>query len=152
MGDIRRAQENDKVLVKFVRWDPPARIPTCKIIKVLGPANDARTDHKGILAKYGLSQSFPHKVEEEAKSFGQKVSTSDCKKRKDFRHTFTLTIDPLDARDFDDAISLKIKDHGDIEIGVHIADVSHYIRRGTALDTKRGREETPPILLVKWFR
>lgn len=141
MGDTRKAQENDKVLVKFVRWDPPARIPTCKIIKVLGPAEDARTDHKGILAKYGLSQGFHGKVEEEAKSFGQKVSTSDCKRRKDFRNTFTLTIDPLDARDFDDAISLKTLDQGDIEIGVHIADVSHYVKRGSALDNearKRG--------------
>ena len=75
MGDTKKAQENDKVLVKFVRWDPPARIPTCKIIKVLGPADDARTDHKGLLAKYGLSQSFPGKVEEEAKSFGVKFSS-----------------------------------------------------------------------------
>jgi ribonuclease R len=141
MGDVRKAQENDKVLVKFVRWDPPARIPTCKIIKVLGPAGDARTDHKGILAKYGLSQTFPDKVEEEAKSFGQKISAKDYKGRKDFRNTFTLTIDPLDARDFDDAISLKVMDQGDMEIGVHIADVSYYVRRGTALDSearKRG--------------
>ena len=136
LGDLKNAQEQDKVLVKFVRWDPPARIPTCKIIKVLGPADDARTDHKGILAKYGLSQSFPGKVEEEAKSFGEKISRKDYKGRKDFRNTFTLTIDPLDARDFDDAISLKVLDQGDMEIGVHIADVSHYVRQGTALDSE----------------
>jgi len=141
IGDTKKAQENDKVLVKFVRWDPPARIPSCKILRVLGPSHDARTDHKGILVKYGLSQAFPDKVEEEAKSFGEKISTKDYKGRKDFRNTFTLTIDPLDARDFDDAISLKVLDQGGMEIGVHIADVSQYVRRGTALDSearKRG--------------
>ena len=130
-----------KVLVKFVRWDPPARIPTCKILKVLGPGDDARTDHKGILAKYGLSQTFSQKVENEAKAYGENVSPKDYKNRKDFRDTFTLTIDPLDARDFDDAISLKNLDNGELEIGVHIADVSHYVRQGSALDAeakKRG--------------
>ena len=141
MGDTRNAQEREKVLVKFVRWDPPARIPTCKILRVLGPGDDARTDHKGILAKYGLSPTFPQKVENEAKSISDKVSTKDCKGRKDFRKVFTLTIDPLDARDFDDAISLKNLENGELEIGVHIADVSHYVRQGSALDAeakKRG--------------
>ena len=141
MGDTRNAQEREKVLVKFVRWDPPARIPTCKILRVLGPGDDARTDHKGILAKYGLSPTFPQKVENEAKATSDKVSTKDCKGRKDFRKVFTLTIDPLDARDFDDAISLKNLENGELEIGVHIADVSHYVRQGSALDAeakKRG--------------
>ena len=141
MGDTKNAQNQEKVLVKFVRWDPPARIPTCKILKVLGPGDDARTDHKGILAKYGLSQTFPQKVENEAKAYGDHVSPKDCKNRKDFRDTFTLTIDPLDARDFDDAISLKNLENGELEIGVHIADVSHYVRQGSALDAeakKRG--------------
>ena len=129
------------MLVKFIRWDPPARIPTCKILRVLGPGDDARTDHKGILAKYGLSPTFPQKVENEAKAISDKVSTKDCKGRKDFRKVFTLTIDPLDARDFDDAISLKNLENGELEIGVHIADVSHYVRQGSALDAeakKRG--------------
>jgi len=136
MGDTRNAQEREKVLVKFVRWDPPARIPTCKILRVLGPGDDARTDHKGILAKYGLSPTFPQKVENEAKAISDKVSTKDCKGRKDFRKVFTLTIDPLDARDFDDAISLKNLENGELEIGVHIADVSHYVRQGSALDAE----------------
>ncbi|NDH16345.1 MAG: hypothetical protein EBY48_04560, partial [Opitutae bacterium] len=95
MGDTKNAQNQEKVLVKFVRWDPPARIPTCKILKVLGPGDDARTDHKGILAKYGLSQTFPQTVENEAKAYGDHVSPKNCKNRKDFRDTFTLTIDPL---------------------------------------------------------
>jgi ribonuclease R len=147
MGDTKNAQENDKVLVKFVRWDPPARIPTCKIIKVLGPADDARTDHKGILAKYGLSQSFPRAVEEEANAFGEKVTSKDCKGRKDMRNTFTLTIDPLDARDFDDAISMTKLDNGDLEIGVHIADVSHYVKRGSALDNEAKKRANSTYLV-----
>ncbi len=147
MGDVRNAQEQDKVLVKFVRWDPPARIPTCKILKVLGPSDDARTDHKGILAKYGLSQVFPRKVVEEAKACGDKVSPRDCKGRKDLRKTFTLTIDPLDARDFDDALSLKVLDNGDLEIGVHIADVSHYVKRGSALDNEAKRRSNSTYLV-----
>ncbi len=147
MGDTKNAQENDKVLVKFVRWDPPARIPSCKILRVLGPSHDAQTDHKGILVKYGLSQTFPDKVEEEAKSFGEKISTKDYKGRKDFRNTFTLTIDPLDARDFDDAISFKLLESGDFEIGVHIADVAHYVKRGSALD-KEARKRGNSTYLV----
>ena len=147
MGDTKNAQENDKVLVKFVRWDPPARIPTCKIIKVLGPADDARTDHKGILAKYGLSQSFPRAVEDEANAFGEKVTSKDCKGRKDMRNTFTLTIDPLDARDFDDAISMTKLDNGDFEIGVHIADVSHYVKRGSALDNEAKKRANSTYLV-----
>ena len=147
MGDTKNAQELDKVLVKFVRWDPPARIPTCKILKVLGPSDDARTDHKGILAKYGFSQSFPKKVEDEALVFGKKVSSKDCKGRKDFRKTFTLTIDPLDARDFDDAISFKVLKSGELEIGVHIADVSHYVKRGSSLDNEARKRANSTYLV-----
>ena len=147
MGDTKNAQELDKVLVKFVRWDPPARIPTCKILKVLGPSDDARTDHKGILAKYGLFQSFPKKVEDEALVFGKKVSSKDCKGRKDFRKTFTLTIDPLDARDFDDAISFKVLKSGELEIGVHIADVSHYVKRGSSLDNEARKRANSTYLV-----
>ena len=147
MGDTKNAQEQDKLLAKFVRWDPPARIPTCKIIKVLGPGGDARTDHKGILAKYGLSQVFPSKVEEEAKVFGQSISDKDCKGRKDLRKIFTLTIDPLDARDFDDALSLKILPDGSLEVGVHIADVSYYVKRGTALDNEAKKRSNSTYLV-----
>ena len=141
LGDVRRAEEGDKVLAQFVRWDPPARIPMCKIIRVLGPGDDPLTDHKGILAKFGLSGNFPDKVQQESKLCPDEVSKNDRKGRMDLRKVFTLTIDPLDARDFDDALSLKELGNGEWEIGVHIADVSHYVRPGTQLDKeakKRG--------------
>jgi len=141
LGDVRNGMEQDKVLAQFVRWDPPAKIPMCKILRVLGPSDDPLTDHKGILAKYGLSTSFPEKVNQEANQAPEKVTKDDFKGRKDIRNVFTLTIDPLDARDFDDAISVQKCRDGLWEIGVHIADVSHYVRSGTVLDreaNKRG--------------
>ncbi len=147
LGDVKGINEGDKVLAKLVRWDPPARIPTCKIVRVLGPGDDARTDHKGILAKYGLSQNFPPNVEKEAISFGKQVSAEDLTGRQDLRDVFTLTIDPLDARDFDDAISLSTLENGDLEIGVHIADVSHYVRSGTALDQEARKRANSTYLV-----
>ena len=147
LGEVKGINEGDKVLAKLVRWDPPARIPTCKILRIIGPGDDARTDHKGILAKYGLSQNFPPNVEKEANSFGNQVSSEDFKSREDLRDVFTITIDPLDARDFDDAISLRKLENGDLEIGVHIADVSKYVRPGTALDQEARRRANSTYLV-----
>ena len=147
LGDTRNAQPEDKVLAKFVRWDPPARIPMCKIIRVLGPGDSPQTDHLGILAKYGLNSSFPQKVDEQAKAIPQVVDPVEIKKRQDFRDVFTLTIDPLDARDFDDAISVRKIKEDEWEIGVHIADVSHYCPPGSALD-KEARKRGNSTYLV----
>lgn len=141
LGDARKGQTGDKVVAQFVRWDPPARIPTCKILRVLGPGDDPITDHKGILAKYGLNSNFPAKVMKEAEACPGKVEAKETNGRKDYRKVFTLTIDPLDARDFDDALSLLKTKEGDWEVGVHIADVSHYTPLGSSLDreaSKRG--------------
>ena len=113
----------------------------CKILQVLGPSDDPLTDHKGILAKFGLSGNFPDKVVKESKLCPDRVTASDRKSRNDLRNVFTLTIDPLDARDFDDALSIRELKNGEREIGVHIADVAHYVRQGTQLDReakKRG--------------
>ena len=141
LGDTRKAESGDKVVAQFVRWDPPAKIPTCKIIRVLGPGGEANTDHLGILAKFGLSPTFPSKVEEEAKTVAKTVTKEEISRRVDYRDVFTITIDPLDARDFDDALSLKKIDEKTWEIGVHIADVSHYVSENSSLDReakKRG--------------
>jgi ribonuclease R len=141
LGDTRNAEEEDKLLCQFVRWDPPARLPMCKVLRVLGPSDDPLTDHKGILAKFGLSGNFPDKVVQESKLCPEKVTADDRRGRNDLRDVFTLTIDPLDARDFDDALSLRELKNGEWEIGVHIADVSHYVGQGTQLDReakKRG--------------
>ena len=147
LGDTRKAETGDKVVAQFVRWDPPARIPTCKVLRVLGPGGEANTDHLGILAKFGLSPTFPAKVEEEAKSVAKTVAKEEITKRIDYRDVFTITIDPLDARDFDDALSLKKIDDQTWEVGVHIADVSHYVRENTFLDREAKKEE---IQLTWW--
>lgn len=147
LGDIRNGEAEDKVVAKFVRWDPPARIPTCKIIRVLGHGDDPQTDHLGILAKFGLSSSFPSKVEEESKAIAQEINQEELQRREDFRKVFTLTIDPLDARDFDDALSVQKISDEEWEIGVHIADVSHYVKRGSALD-KEARKRGNSTYLV----
>ena len=147
LGDNRNGQPGDKVVAKFVRWDPPARIPTCKIIRVLGPGDDPLTDHQGILAKFGLSGSFPSKVEEQANAIVQSIHTKEIKRRMDFRDIFTLTIDPLDARDFDDALSVQKINDDEWEIGVHIADVSYYVPLNSALD-KEARKRGNSTYLV----
>ena len=147
LGDNRNGQPGDKVVAKFVRWDPPARIPTCKVIRVLGPGDDPLTDHQGILAKFGLSGSFPSKVEEQANAIAQNVDPNEIKKRMDFRDIFTLTIDPLDARDFDDALSVQKINDDEWEIGVHIADVSYYVQLNSALD-KEARKRGNSTYLV----
>ncbi len=147
LGDNRNGQPGDKVVAKFVRWDPPARIPTCKIIRVLGPGDDPLTDHQGILAKFGLSVSFPSKVEEQANAIVQSIHTKEIKRRMDFRDIFTLTIDPLDARDFDDALSVQKINDDEWEIGVHIADVSYYVPLNSALD-KEARKRGNSTYLV----
>ena len=141
LGDTRKAESGDKVVAQFARWDPPAKIPTCKIIRVLGPGGEANTDHLGILAKFGLSPTFPSKVEEEAKTVAKTVTKEEISRRVDYRDVFTITIDQLYARDFDDALSLKKIDEKTWEIGVHIADVSHYVSENSSLDReakKRG--------------
>ena len=116
IGDSSVARNGEKVLAKFYRWDSPAPLPSCRILRVLGPAGDPVTDHVGILAKYGLSGEFPQKVDEEAEQTPSKVQTKDLTGRRDLRKVLTLTIDPVDARDFDDALSLRTLENGDLEV------------------------------------
>ena len=147
VGDSSAARNGEKVLAKFHRWDSPAPVPSCRIIRVLGPAGDPVTDHVGILAKYGLSGEFPQNVVEEAEKTPSKVQPKDLTGRRDLRKVFTLTIDPLDARDFDDALSLRSLENGDLEVGVHIADVSAYVKPDSALDHEARRRGNSTYLV-----
>ena len=136
-----KLKEGNKVLVQFENWDNPKNRPKCRILRVLGSAGDPLTDHLGILAKYKLPSRFAKIVQRELESIPKQVSQQDFKGRSDLRGRFTLTVDPVDARDFDDALSLHVLKGGNIEIGVHIADVSAYVAAGSALDKeaqKRG--------------
>ena len=130
------ASNGQKVLVRITEWPEQSKNPFGEIIEILGTPGDNDVEMKSILADYSFPLSFPDNVEKDASKIKTTISASEIKKRKDFRNTWTITIDPLDAKDFDDAISLKKLENGNYELGVHIADVSHYVTPGTALDNE----------------
>jgi ribonuclease R len=130
----------DKVVLRLDPWERRNTNPTGTLIEVLGVTHTPMAEYKGILRQYRLEPEFPEAVEAAARAFPSKVPATDIKTRADFREVPTITIDPDDAKDFDDALSVQTLPDGNIRIGIHIADVSHYVRIGTALDTEaRGR-------------
>lgn len=140
----KTAQGGEKVLAKIIKWDDPKKAPEGEVIKILGKKGDHDVEMESIVLEKGFEIEFPHEVEKEANETEAKekiISESEISKRRDFRDTLTFTIDPVDAKDFDDAISLKKIGDDKYEIGVHIADVSHYVKEGTSMNTearKRG--------------
>ncbi|HVD99706.1 MAG TPA: ribonuclease R [Cytophagaceae bacterium] len=131
---INDAQHQQKVIAQVVEWPEDGKNPTGKIKEVLGNAGDNNTEMHAIMAEYGLPFTFPESVDRFASEISEEITKDEIKKRRDFRNTTTFTIDPIDAKDFDDAISVKKLDNGNYEIGVHIADVTHYVRPGTLLE------------------
>lgn len=136
------AKQGDKVVSELVEWPEPSKNPIGKVIKIIGRAGEHNAEMVGIVYESGFEVDFPTEVEKEAREWKERWTKEDhLKDRKDFRDTTTFTIDPADAKDFDDAISIKKINNGDYEIGVHIADVSHFVVPKTALDdeaVKRG--------------
>ena len=133
-GKMLTAQDGDKVLVKMLKWDSNSKNPEGEIIKVLGAPGEHETEIHSILAEYGLPYSFTEEVEREADEIDRAIHDSEVAKRRDMRDVLTFTIDPKDAKDFDDALSIRKLQNGNWEIGVHIADVSHYVVPGTLID------------------
>ncbi len=130
-------KDGDKVYVEIVEWKEGTKSPIGKVLEVVGKHGEHNTEMRAIILERGIAYDFPKEVEEEATKIGQteKIPTpAEIATRRDFRDTITFTIDPIDAKDFDDAISFKKLDNGHFEVGVHIADVSHYVREGTELD------------------
>ena len=142
-----KAEDGDKVLVKLEDWPEKADSPYGKVIKVLGKPGDHNTEIHAILAEYGLPMEFPHEVEEFANNLDTSITEEEISKRRDMRKDLTYTIDPKDAKDFDDALSFKILDNGLYEIGIHIADVSHYLQEGTILDDEAYERATSVYLV-----
>lgn len=142
--EAKNLKENDKAYVEMLPWNDPKVLPQGKVIKILGKKGVNDVEMESIVLEKGFETGFPAGVLKEAEKIGhegKKISAEEIAKRRDMRGTPTFTIDPFDAKDFDDAISFKINADGLYEIGVHIADVSHYVREGTALDkeaVKRG--------------
>ncbi|MES2419639.1 MAG: ribonuclease R [Bacteroidota bacterium] len=147
LNDLNGAKNGQKVLVSIIDWPKDAKNPIGKIINVLGEQGENNTEMNAILAQYGFPLSFPAAVEKEANEIPEIVSAAEIKGRRDFRDVVTFTIDPADAKDFDDAISFKELPNGNYEIGVHIADVSHYVIPHSNLD-KEAYERATSVYLV----
>lgn len=145
---IGKARHNDKVVVKIKEWHGGAnKSPIGEVKEVLGKAGENEAEIHSIMAEFDLPFRFPGHVEAEAEKIPETIPPSEIKKRKDFRPTTTFTIDPEDAKDFDDAISIKKLKNGNFEIGAHIADVSHYVKEGSILD-KEAVERATSVYLV----
>ena len=133
-NDLKNAQHGDKVIVKITKYAEDERKMEGVVTEVLGKSGENNTEMHAILAEFGLPISFPINIEKEADNIPTKISTSEIKKRRDFRKMTTFTIDPVDAKDFDDALSFEFLENGNYEIGVHIADVTHYVTPESALE------------------
>lgn len=141
------AENGEKVVVKMLFWDENSKNPEGEIVQVLGIPGEHETEIHSILAEYGLPYDFPAEVEQEAEKINRKITAAEVKKRRDMRKVLTFTIDPKDAKDFDDALSIQKLENGNWEIGVHIADVSHYVTPGTILDDEAYKRATSVYLV-----
>ncbi len=144
---IGEAEHGDVVLVQMEDWPKKADSPFGSVIKVLGKPGEHNTEIHAILAEYGLPYDFPIEVEAFANKIDTSVTEEEIAKRRDMRKTLTFTIDPKDAKDFDDALSFEKLDNGNYEIGIHIADVSHYLQEGTILDDEAYKRATSVYLV-----
>lgn len=144
---IGEAQNGDVVLVHIEDWPAKADSPFGVVTKVLGKPGEHNTEIHAILAEYGLPYDFPIEVEVYAKKLDTSIQESEIIKRRDMRNTLTFTIDPKDAKDFDDALSFEKLPNGNYEIGIHIADVSHYVQEGTVLDDEAYQRATSVYLV-----
>ena len=141
------AEKGWKVSVRVEHWNKGESLPFGKIIDVLGAPGENETEMHSILAEFGLPYRFEPELEKAAEKISDKIKVKDIKERRDFRDTFTFTIDPEDAKDFDDALSFKPLENGNFEVGVHIADVSHYVTPGSDID-KEARDRGTSVYLA----
>lgn len=144
---IGDAEQGDVVIARIEDWPKKADSPFGSIIKVLGKPGEHDTEIHAILAEYGLPYDFPIDVELYAQKIDTSIQESEIKNRRDMRDTLTFTIDPKDAKDFDDALSFKKLENGNYEIGIHIADVSYYLKEGTILDEEAYKRATSVYLV-----
>ncbi|MBS1650831.1 MAG: ribonuclease R [Bacteroidetes bacterium] len=144
---INGAKNGQKVQVKLREWKAGENNPSGEITQVFGFPGEHVTEMHAIMAEFGLPEKFPDNVEFEARSLSTQITQSEINTRRDFRNITTFTIDPFDAKDFDDALSLKTLSNGNWEVGVHIADVTHYLKPGTVLDKEAVNRATSVYLV-----
>jgi len=145
--NTKRAKTGDKVIVQIKKWPKGRRNPEGKVIEIIGKEGDVGVDVDSIMYSYNLQQDFPALVEKELKEIPNIVSKKDIKNRRDLRDRRMVTIDSEDAKDLDDAVSVEKLDNGNILLGVHIADVSHYVRQGTELEKEALKRGTSVYLV-----
>lgn len=144
---LNGAKDGQKAIARIVEWPADAKNPIGEIIEVLGYPGDNETEMHAILAEYELPYHFPPEVEQAAEAFSDTIPEEEIKLRRDFRAITTFTIDPVDAKDFDDALSFKRLPNGNIEVGVHIADVSHYVQPKSIIDEEAYNRATSVYLV-----
>ncbi len=147
-GQLKGGKSGDKVIAKIVEWPEGSKNPIGKIVEVLGQAGDNETEMHAILAEFGLPYTYPKAAEDAARHIDATITAADQAEREDLRDRITFTIDPRDAKDFDDALSFKVLKEGTLyEIGVHIADVSHYVTEGSVIDKEAVKRGTSVYLV-----
>lgn len=144
---LKNAQDGDKVLIHITQYPTRSRRMEGEVVEVLGKAGSNETEMHAILAEFGLPYKFPEEIEAEANAISEIISVEEIARRRDMRDILTFTIDPADAKDFDDAISVKYLDNGNYEIGVHIADVTHYVRPDTGIEREAYARATSVYLV-----
>lgn len=144
---LKGAKNGDKAVVKITEWPEDAKNPFGEVVDVLGAAGDNNTEMHAILAEYGLPYKYPQAVEAAAEKLSAEITPEDYAEREDFRTITTFTIDPKDAKDFDDALSIRQIKTGLWEVGVHIADVSHYVKEGGIIDKEALKRATSVYLV-----
>ena len=148
LDQAKGAREGEKVVVKIIKWPTRRNFsPIGEVTSVLGEAGSHDIEMKAILINNGFNLEFPEAVIAESESLSVEIPESEVAKRRDMRHVTTFTIDPDTAKDFDDALSIEYLENGDCEIGVHIADVTHYVKPGTALDKEAFKRSTSVYLV-----
>lgn len=144
---LKGGKDGDKAVVRITEWPEEAKNPFGEVIDILGKAGDNTTEMHAILAEYGLPYTYPQSVEAAADKISAEITPEDFAEREDFRDVVTFTIDPKDAKDFDDALSIRQLKPGLWEVGVHIADVSHYVKEGSIIDKEAVKRATSVYLV-----
>lgn len=147
MNKLNGAKNGDKAIAEITEWPKGAKNPIAEITEVLGRPGDNETEMHAILAEFDLPYRYPERIIAEAKKIDNAIDPAEIKNRRDFRNITTITIDPEDAKDFDDALSIRKLDNGKYEVGVHIADVSHYVEPKTLLDEEAYNRATSVYLV-----
>ena len=144
---LKGGKNGDKAVVKIVEWPEEAKNPIGQVIDILGKAGENTTEMHAILAEFGLPYVYPKNVETAAEKIPAEINEADYAEREDFRNVTTFTIDPKDAKDFDDALSIRPIKPGLWEVGVHIADVTHYVKEGSVIDKEAEKRATSVYLV-----